>query len=92
MFLISTKFRFKQPSKHREPNTMYVCICNNVTERDIEQAVRAGARSVDCLTRELGVSSCCGQCRCTADDVLNEALRAVIGRDHAFTSEFTSAS
>ena len=32
---------------------MYVCICNNVAERDIEQAVRAGARSLDCLAREM---------------------------------------
>ena len=71
---------------------MYVCICNNVTERDIEQAVRGGARSVDCLVRELGVSSCCGQCRCFADNVLNEALRAVLGRDRSATSEFANAS
>ena len=71
---------------------MYVCICNNVTERDIEQAVRGGARSVDCLVRELGVSSCCGQCRYFADNVLNEALRAVLGRDRSATSEFANAS
>lgn len=54
---------------------MYVCICNNVTERDIHQAVSAGARSLECLERELAVSTCCGQCRCFADEVLNEALR-----------------
>ena len=71
---------------------MYVCICNNVTERDIEQAVRAGARSVDCLVRELGVSSCCGQCRCFADDVLNEALRAVVAGERALTTELVTAS
>ncbi len=71
---------------------MYVCICNNVTERDIEQAVRAGASSVDCLARELGVSSCCGQCRCFADDVLNQALRAVHGRERSPAPEFASAS
>ena len=53
---------------------MYVCICNNVTERDIEDAVRSGARSLECLERRLAVSTCCGQCRCVADDVLREAL------------------
>ena len=55
---------------------MYVCICNNVTERDIERAVRAGARSLDCLARELGVSTCCGQCHCFAGEVLNEVLNS----------------
>jgi len=54
---------------------MYVCICNNVTERDIEQAVRCGARSLECLERELGVSTCCGQCRCFAGEVLDDALQ-----------------
>ena len=71
---------------------MYVCICNNITERDIEQAVRAGAHSVDCLVRELGVSSCCGQCRCFADDVLNAALRSVCEQALAVTAEFAGAS
>ena len=41
---------------------MYVCICNGVTESDIDEAVRDGARSLDCLTERLGVASCCGQC------------------------------
>lgn len=71
---------------------MYVCICNNVTESDIEQAVRAGARSLACLARELAVSTCCGQCRCFADDVLHEALRTVGGRECATTTEFARAS
>ncbi len=71
---------------------MYVCICNNVTERDIEQAVRAGARSLDCLARELAVSTGCGQCRCVAADVLHEALRAVGGCECAASTEFASAS
>ena len=58
--------------------SMYVCICNNVTENDIEQAVRSGARSLECLEQALAVSTCCGQCRCFADDVLRQALTAVL--------------
>ncbi len=56
---------------------MYVCICNNVTESDIHEAVSAGARSLECLARELAVSTCCGQCQCFANDVLHQALHAV---------------
>ena len=59
---------------------MYVCICNNVTERDIHQAVNDGAYSLECLARELAVSTCCGQCRCIAGDVLHEALRTTGSR------------
>lgn len=55
---------------------MYVCICNNVTERDIEEAVRSGARTLDCLSERLAVSTCCGQCRCVADECLRSVLLA----------------
>lgn len=58
---------------------MYVCICNNVTERDIEQAVREGARTIDCLADRLAVSTCCGQCRCYAEESLQSALGSAEG-------------
>ncbi len=60
---------------------MYVCICNNVTERDIEQAVREGARTVDCLADRLAVSTCCGQCRCYAEESLQSALGTLDGSE-----------
>lgn len=56
---------------------MYVCICNNVTERDIEDAVRAGACTLDCLADSLAVSTCCGQCARYADECLQIALNTV---------------
>ena len=71
---------------------MYVCICNNVTESDIHQAVNNGAYSLDCLARELAVSTCCGQCRCFADDVLHEALHAAGAREPKASAERASAA
>lgn len=56
---------------------MYVCICNNVTENDIEQAVQDGARTLDCLASTLAVSTCCGQCACVADECLQVALASI---------------
>lgn len=61
---------------------MYVCLCNNVTERDIEAAVRAGARTLDCLASKLAVSTCCGQCQCFADECLQNALQTSQGAVH----------
>ncbi|MCC6709196.1 MAG: (2Fe-2S)-binding protein [Gammaproteobacteria bacterium] len=71
---------------------MYVCICNNVTESDIHQAVNDGAYSLDCLARELAVSTCCGQCRCFADDVLHDALRAAGAREQGRGAEHASVA
>ncbi len=53
---------------------MYVCICNNVTERDIRRAVSDGASSLACLRDQLCVASCCGQCTERALDCLETAL------------------
>jgi len=64
---------------------VYVCICNNVTERDIAEAVRSGARTVDCLSERLAVSTCCGQCRCVADECLQAALHATESLSTDFT-------
>lgn len=53
---------------------MYVCICANVTDRQIKQAVREGASSLDDLAVQLGVGTGCGCCREMAREVLEAAL------------------
>lgn len=50
---------------------MYVCVCNAVTDHEIEQAVREGVRSMPQLEESLLVGTCCGKCRDTAQDCLN---------------------
>jgi len=52
---------------------MYVCICAAVSDRQIKQAVREGACSVDQLAACLGVGTVCGCCREMAQDILVEA-------------------
>ena len=53
---------------------MYVCICNAVTERDIQVAVQQGLRSIEELEARLRVSTGCGSCREHAEDCLRRAL------------------
>ena len=53
---------------------MYVCVCNAVTERHIENAVEQGARRMRDLHRELGVSAECGRCARCAHQCLKSAL------------------
>lgn len=49
---------------------MYVCICQGVTERDIEQAMSNGADSLSQLQEELQVARCCGSCAETVESML----------------------
>ncbi|NCF44950.1 MAG: (2Fe-2S)-binding protein [Proteobacteria bacterium] len=53
---------------------MYICLCKAVTDHDIEAAVAAGARSLEQVQRELGVSTGCGRCSSAAALVVAQAL------------------
>ncbi len=52
---------------------MYVCICRQVTDRDIHKAVAQGARRMRDLREQLGVGAQCGKCAGCAHGVLKEA-------------------
>ena len=51
---------------------MYICICNAVTEHQVQECARAGACTVDALAMELGVGAGCGRCRECAVEVLRD--------------------
>jgi bacterioferritin-associated ferredoxin len=53
---------------------MIVCVCNNISDREIRQAVDLGITSMDELRRDLGVATCCGQCASYAQEVLTSHL------------------
>ncbi len=50
---------------------MIVCVCNNISDREIRQAVDLGLSSMDELRSDLGVATCCGKCAAYAEEVLN---------------------
>lgn len=49
---------------------MYVCVCNAVTDRQIAQAMRSGARDLADVTRQLGVGTNCGTCLSYAQELI----------------------
>jgi bacterioferritin-associated ferredoxin len=53
---------------------MIVCVCNNISDREIRQAVDMGLSTMGELRRELGVATCCGKCAPCAKEVLTEHL------------------
>jgi bacterioferritin-associated ferredoxin len=56
---------------------MIVCVCNNISDREIRQAVDLGLASMDELRRDLGVATCCGKCATYAADVLTTHLERI---------------
>jgi bacterioferritin-associated ferredoxin len=53
---------------------MIVCICNNVSDREIRQAVDLGLTTMAELRHDLGVATCCGKCQSCAKTVLRTCL------------------
>lgn len=53
---------------------MIVCVCNNVSDRKIRQAVEDGLTSMSQLREELEVGTCCGKCHSCAKRVLRECI------------------
>ncbi|NOX08683.1 MAG: bacterioferritin-associated ferredoxin [Gammaproteobacteria bacterium] len=51
---------------------MYICICNQVTDKQINAAIEDGASSLYDLRKELGVANQCGQCGQCARGMLKE--------------------
>jgi bacterioferritin-associated ferredoxin len=55
---------------------MIVCVCNNISDREIRQAIDLGVTSMEQLSSDLGVATCCGQCADCARGVLDKHLAA----------------
>lgn len=53
---------------------MIVCVCNNVSDGKIRQAVADGATSMLHLRTQLDVGTCCGKCHSCAKHVLRECI------------------
>jgi bacterioferritin-associated ferredoxin len=68
---------------------MIVCVCNNISDREIRQAVDLGLSSMDELRSELGVATCCGQCASYAEDVLRTHLAQTADAAVATSAAFT---
>lgn len=53
---------------------MIVCVCNNISDREIRQAVDLGLSTMAELRSDLGVATCCGKCASCAKQVLADYL------------------
>lgn len=58
---------------------MYICLCNAITDGQIVEAAKDGARSSEDLAQELGVGLCCGRCSDCARALLCETVARLAG-------------
>lgn len=55
---------------------MYVCVCNAVTDRSINAAIKRGASSVADLMVACDAGTCCGACHPELERMLAAAAHA----------------
>ena len=60
---------------------MIVCVCNNISDREIRQAADLGLSSMAELRRDLGVATCCGKCASCARQVLNDHIESKLAKE-----------
>jgi bacterioferritin-associated ferredoxin len=53
---------------------MIVCVCNRITEKQVREAARKGARTAEAAYATLGCEPQCGCCLDYAQDVIDEEL------------------
>jgi bacterioferritin-associated ferredoxin len=58
---------------------VYVCVCNGVTDRDIQRAVDEGCDSLEALAARTGCGSTCGCCREYAEEAIAQAKSTSLG-------------
>lgn len=54
--------------------SMYICVCNAVSERTIRKAVDDGVKTMEQLRMRTGCATCCGCCEPLAEQILVECL------------------
>lgn len=59
---------------------MIVCVCNNISDREIRQAIDLGLSTLDELRRDLGIATCCGKCAHYAGQVLEAHLERTVAQ------------
>ena len=55
---------------------MYVCLCNSVTDHDIQAALEEGADDLALLQKKTGVATGCGSCRSFTESLIDAARNA----------------
>ncbi|MDI1286025.1 MAG: (2Fe-2S)-binding protein [Reyranella sp.] len=62
---------------------MYLCICRAIREREVDAAVRAGARKPADVFRACGKSPQCGTCACDMRERIAQTVRDEAVREEA---------
>jgi nitrogen fixation NifU-like protein len=73
--------RTGQTNRIKEEKARVICQCMNVSDKDVIQAVKDGARNFEELQYRTKISTVCGQCKDEAEKLLHEAIHLYGGEE-----------
>lgn len=56
---------------------MLVCVCNGISDKQIDSALASGASSYRDIKSELGIGNCCGQCVPFAKEMVSDKITEI---------------
>jgi bacterioferritin-associated ferredoxin len=56
----------------------YACLCNQVTDREVIEAIESGARCVDSVMAHCRAGGDCGTCHPTIEDLIDESTGSAV--------------
>ena len=65
---------------------MYVCICRQITDKQIRQRCEEGVATFSELRAELGLASDCGRCGRYAREIIAEVATSAQCRDMSYAA------
>jgi len=64
--------RTGRPGLFKNEGVKVICTCLGITDRDIEEAVKAGARTWEQLQERTKIGTVCGGCKAVAEELLDD--------------------
>lgn len=55
---------------------MIVCVCHNISERELKSAIHGGLDSMHLLQENLLIGTCCGKCKSCTKKILRSCQSA----------------
>jgi NAD(P)H-nitrite reductase large subunit len=71
--------KYTPPDPNLTPEETRICFCYGVSEAQIREAIRAGARSIDAVRSDTCANTGCGGCQMDVEAILEDELSDDLG-------------
>jgi len=71
---------------------MIICLCANINDRKVKQALCSGARTLSDVQAELGAAMGCGSCRDAVQDEISKFYGSAVSGSADYSGELAPSA